>query len=200
MPTSTSRRTSWNASRRPSEAPLPGAERAGRLVPDAQPAPAGEPLYLGVDPGLAATGWGLIDGGARVVACGTVRTSPGPPAPRLLRIVDELRAVLAEHPVEEAALEELFAGRNASSVIGVAQARGAVLAALASLGIPVHEYKPAQVKAVLTGYGMATKAQVTRMLALQAPVPGRLDDHAADAVAIAICHARSRRLHRLVAT
>ncbi|HZV51290.1 MAG TPA: crossover junction endodeoxyribonuclease RuvC [Candidatus Dormibacteraeota bacterium] len=174
-------------------------DRVGRLRSGAEPARGG-PLYLGVDPGLAATGWGLIDDDTRVVACGTVRTSPGPAAPRLLRIVDELRSVVAAYPVGEAALEELFVGRNATSVIGVAQARGAILAALASAGVDVHEYKPAQVKAVLTGYGMATKAQMARMLSLQAPVPRRLDDHAADAVAIAICHARSRRLHRLVAT
>ena len=84
-------------------------------------------------------------------------------------------------------------GRNASSAIGVAQARGAILAALAAADIPVHEYKPAHIKATLTGYGMAGKAQMARMLALQG-VKHKMDDHAADAVAIAICHARSRRL------
>ncbi|HLH67719.1 MAG TPA: crossover junction endodeoxyribonuclease RuvC [Candidatus Dormibacteraeota bacterium] len=173
----------------------------GRLRPEAGPVGASTGLrYLGIDPGLAATGWALVDGGARVVACGTIRTGPGAAGPRLLRIVDELRSVLAANPVDEAAMEELFAGRNASSVIGVAQARGAILVTLASAGIAVHEYKPAQVKAVLTGYGMATKVQMVRMLSLQVPVPSRLDDHAADAVAVAICHARSRRLHQLVAT
>ena len=150
-------------------------------------------LLLGIDPGLAATGWGLIDGGHRVVACGTFRTLPGPASPRLLQIVTELAGVLGSHPVAEAALEELFMGRNATSAIGVAQARGAILAALAAADVPVHEYKPAHIKATLTGYGMAGKAQMARMLALQG-VKHKMDDHAADAVAIAICHARSRRL------
>lgn len=155
-------------------------------------------LLLGIDPGLAATGWGLLDDGAEVAGCGTIRTSPGPAGPRLLQIVDELRAVLAAHAVREAALEELFVGRNATSVIGVAQSRGAILALLAAAAIPVFEYKPSQVKAGLTGYGMADKAQMARMLSLQVAAPGRLDDHAADAIAIALCHARSRRLRRLV--
>jgi crossover junction endodeoxyribonuclease RuvC len=129
-----------------------------------------------------------------VAACGTVKTVPGASGPRLLHIVDEIRAVLAGHPVREAALEELFMGRNATSAIGVAQARGALLVVLTAAGIPVFEYKPAQVKAALTGYGMADKAQMARMLALQVATGARLDDHAADALAIALCHARSRRL------
>src|SRR5215471_8352163 len=155
-------------------------------------------LLLGIDPGLAATGWGLLDESGRATACGTLRTSPGPPGPRLLHIVTELRAILGAHRVTEAALEELFMGRNATSVIGVAQARGAVLATLAAAGLPIYEYKPAQVKASLTGYGMADKAQMARMLALQVRTGVRLDDHAADALAVALCHARSRRLRAMV--
>jgi crossover junction endodeoxyribonuclease RuvC len=151
-------------------------------------------LCLGVDPGLAATGWGLIDQDQRLLACGTLRTPPGPAAPRLLSIVEGVQEVLASYAVGEAALEELFMGRNATSAIGVAQARGAILVALATAGIPVHEYKPAQVKATMTGYGMADKAQMARMLALQGVDRGDMDDHAADAVAIALCHARARRL------
>ena len=150
-------------------------------------------LLLGIDPGLAATGWGLLDETGRAAGCGTVKTVPGPAGPRLLQLVTEIRAVLASHRVGEAALEELFMGRNATSAIGVAQARGAILVALTAAGIPVFEYKPSQVKAALTGYGMAGKAQMARMLALQG-VKHKMDDHAADAVAIAICHARSRRL------
>jgi crossover junction endodeoxyribonuclease RuvC len=151
-------------------------------------------LFLGVDPGLAATGWGLIDQDQRLLACGTLRTPPGPAAPRLLSIVEGVQEVLASHAVGEAALEELFMGRNATSAIGVAQARGAILVALATAGIPVHEYKPAQVKATMTGYGMADKAQMARMLALQGVDRRDMDDHAADAVAIAVCHVRARRL------
>ncbi|HEY4027412.1 MAG TPA: crossover junction endodeoxyribonuclease RuvC [Candidatus Dormibacteraeota bacterium] len=155
-------------------------------------------LLLGIDPGLAATGWGVLDQSGRAAACGTVKTAPGSAGPRLLHIVTELRAILAAHPVGEVALEELFMGRNATSVIGVAQARGAVLVTLAAAGLPVFEYKPSQVKASLTGYGMAGKAQMARMLALQVRAGERLDDHAADALAIALCHARSRRLRSIV--
>jgi crossover junction endodeoxyribonuclease RuvC len=159
---------------------------------------AGMTLLLGIDPGLAATGWGLLDAGGCAAGCGTVKTSPGPPGPRLLHIVSELRAILAGHRVGEAALEELFMGRNTTSVIGVAQARGAILATLAAAGVPVYEYKPSQVKASLTGYGMADKAQMARMLALQVRTGVRLDDHAADALAVALCHARSRRLRTIM--
>jgi crossover junction endodeoxyribonuclease RuvC len=159
--------------------------------------PAAPGLLLGVDPGLAATGWALLAPDSTVASWGTIRTAPGPAGPRLLQIVDELRAVLGSWTVEEAALEELFMGRNASSALGVAQARGVVLVTLAAAGVAVYEYKPSQVKAALTGYGMAGKAQMGRMLALQLRVEEGLDDHAADAVAIALCHSRGRRL-RLV--
>jgi crossover junction endodeoxyribonuclease RuvC len=155
-------------------------------------------LLLGIDPGLAATGWGLLDETGRAAGCGTVKTVPGPAGPRLLQLVTEIRAVLASHRVGEAALEELFMGRNATSAIGVAQARGAILVTLAAAGVPVYEYKPSQVKASLTGYGMAGKAQMARMLALQVRTDAKLDDHAADALAIALCHARSRRLRGMI--
>ncbi len=157
-------------------------------------------LLLGIDPGLAATGWGLLDEAGQAAGCGTVKTAPGPAGPRLVHIVSELRAVLAAHRVGEAALEELFMGRNATSVIGVAQARGAILATLTAAGVAVYEYKPSQVKASLTGYGMADKTQMARMLALQVRTTVRLDDHAADALAVALCHVRSRRLRTIVET
>jgi crossover junction endodeoxyribonuclease RuvC len=163
-------------------------------MPGVMPTDAGVGLLLGIDPGLAATGWGLIDRDHRVVGCGTFRTPPGPSAPRLLRIVRELQDVLASQTIAEAALEELFMGRNATSAIGVAQARGAILVALAGANIPVHEYTPAHIKATVTGYGGARKSQMARMLTLQGIRPPAMDEHAADAVAVAICHARSRRL------
>jgi len=151
-------------------------------------------LILGVDPGLAGTGFALLSGPDRVVACNTFNTSPGPDGARLLAIANHLRTLIAEHPPAEASLEELFMGRNATSAIGVAQARGAILAVLEECHIPVYEYKPSQVKMVLTGYGKADKMQIARMLAAQVRVPnGKVDAHAMDAIAIAVCHARSRR-------
>ena len=134
-----------------------------------------------------------------MLACGTIRTAPGPDGPRLSAITSALEGVLHAHPVAEAALEELFMGKNRTSVIGVAQARGVVLLALERAGIPCFEYKPALVKSVLTGYGAASKDQMARMLALQVGGAGKVDDHAVDAIAIAVCHARARRM-RLAAS
>jgi len=162
---------------------MPGAEANG--------------LILGIDPGLAGTGFALLSGSNLVLSCSTLVTSPGRDGARLLAITSHLRALLAEHPPSEASLEELFMGRNATSAIGVAQARGAILAVLEECGVPVFEYKPSQVKMVLTGYGNADKAQIARMLGAQVKVPeGRVDAHAMDAIAIAVCHARSRKMSR----
>jgi crossover junction endodeoxyribonuclease RuvC len=153
-----------------------------------------EGLILGVDPGLAGTGFALFAEPNVVLACSTVVTIPGRDGARLLTITNHLRALIAANPPSEASIEELFMGRNATSAVGVAQARGAILNVLEECGVPVFEYKPSQVKVILTGYGNADKAQIGRMLAAQVKLPeGRLDDHARDAVAIALCHARSRR-------
>ncbi|OLB92626.1 MAG: hypothetical protein AUI15_20660 [Actinobacteria bacterium 13_2_20CM_2_66_6] len=158
-------------------------------------------LILGVDPGLAGTGFALFAEPNLVLSCSTVVTIPGRDGARLLTITNHLRALLAEHPPAEASIEELFMGRNATSAVGVAQARGAILAVLEECGVPVFEYKPSQVKVVLTGYGNADKAQISRMLSAQVKLPeGKLDDHAKDAIAIALCHARSRRFTQSGAT
>ena len=134
-------------------------------------------LILGIDPGLAGTGFALLSGPGTVLSSTTVVTKPGPDGARLLMITKHLRELLAQSPPAEASLEELFMGRNATSAIGVAQARGAILMVLEECGIPVYEYKPAQVK-----------------------LPdGKLDAHALDAIAIAVCHARSRQFSRAAA-
>src|SRR5207249_5062082 len=158
-----------------------------------------EGLIVGIDPGLAGTGFALLAEPNRVVACGTVSTIPGREGPRLVAIANHLRALIAEHHPSEASLEELFMGRNATSAMGVAQARGAILAVLEECHIPVFQYKPSQVKIVLTGYGKADKSQIARMIAAQVKMPeGKIDEHARDAVAIAMCHLRSRRFSSAV--
>ena len=158
-------------------------------------------LIVGIDPGLAGTGFAVLAEPNNVIACGTVVTIPGRDGARLLTITNHLRALLAEHLPAEASIEELFMGRNATSAVGVAQARGAILTVLEEAGVPVFEYKPSQVKVILTGYGNADKAQISRMLAAQVKMPEtRLDDHARDAIAIAVCHARSRRFTRAIPT
>ena len=176
----------------PSPAPVNGAG-AVREVSPAGPAK----LILGIDPGLAGTGFALLSEPNLVLACSTVVTIPGRDGARLLKITNHLRALIAEHRPAEASIEELFMGRNATSAVAVAQARGAILTVLEECGVRVFEYKPSQVKVILTGYGNADKAQIARMLVAQVKVPeGRLDDHARDAIAIALCHARSRRFAR----
>src|SRR5260370_36777693 len=135
-------------------------------------------LLLRIDPGLAGPGFALLSGHGTVLSSNTVVTNPGPDGARLLAITRHLRALLAENPPGEASLEELFMGRNAPSAIGVAQARGAILAVLEECGIPVFEYKPSQCKIVLTGYGKADNHQIARMLAPQVNLPqGKLDLH-----------------------
>src|SRR5712671_3352831 len=172
------------------EKPQEGFQRGG-------PPSSLSPLILGIDPGLAGTGFALLSGPGTVLSSTTVVTTPGPDGARLLKITRHLRDLLAQNPPGEASLEELFMGRNATSAIGVAQARGAILMVLEECGIPVFEYKPAQVKIVLTGYGKADKQQIARMLGAQVALPeGKLDDHALDAIAIAVCHARSRQFSR----
>lgn len=155
---------------------------------------------LGIDPGLAATGYGLIESAGSVVAWGTIRTPPGPDGARLARIAERLEEILRSAPIGEASMEEMFVGRNASRAVGVAQARGIMLLLLERAGIPVYEYKPAQVKAALTGYGLADKRHIERMVRVQLGVEGTLDEHSADALAIALCHLRSRRLRRATGT
>lgn len=154
---------------------------------------------LGIDPGLAATGYALLAEDGRVTALGTVRTRPGPAGARLLEISSTVQRLVAAHGVGEAALEELFMGQNRTSFLGVAQARGAILCALEAAGVAVAEYKPSLVKSVITGYGAADKRQIARMLGAQVKITEPADDHALDAVAIALCHLRSRRLRSVAA-
>src|SRR5260370_12739635 len=130
-----------------------------------------EGLILGVDPGLAGTGFALFAEPNLVLACGTVVTIPGRDGARLLTITNHLRALIAENPPAEASIEELFMGRNSTSAVGGAQARGAILNVLEECGVPVYEYKPSQVKRILTGYGTPDKSQAGRILTLQRKRP-----------------------------
>lgn len=150
---------------------------------------------LGLDPGTATTGYGIIDaadGHLRVVAYGVVSTAAGEPAPeRLLSIFRQLNALLAEHKPDTAGVEQVFFGRNITTAIAVGQARGVLLLALAEAGVPVSEYSPPKVKEAVTGYGKAEKSQVQLMVRhlldlAETPQP----DDAADALAVAITHAQ----------
>lgn len=150
---------------------------------------------LGIDPGTATTGYGIIDVDADrydVVCYGVITTSPKLPTPeRLQSTYRQLAALLQQHQPDTAGVEQLFFGRNITTAIAVGQSRGVLLLALADSGVPVGEYSPPSVKESVTGYGNADKAQVQLMvrhlLALEeTPKP----DDAADALAVAITHAR----------
>ncbi len=150
---------------------------------------------LGIDPGLTRCGFGVVDvapnRSAKLVAVGVIRTDPGLPVEqRLLVIGDGLDALVAEHAPDRMAVERVFAQHNLRTVMGTAQAAGLVLERAARAGIPIGMHTPSEVKAAVTGYGNADKAQVTamvqRILRLTAP-PKPAD--AADALALALCHA-----------
>ena len=152
---------------------------------------------LGLDPGSRYTGYGLIEKrGSKLTALAFGRfTCPTAPLPeRLAFLAAELRRLLEDEKPAAAALETPFQGLNPRSLIVLAQARGALLAALAERGLPVREYSPAEVKAAVSGYGRAEKAQVEamvrRILGLGAK---RLSEDAADALAVAICCAQMTR-------
>jgi crossover junction endodeoxyribonuclease RuvC len=149
---------------------------------------------IGIDPGLASTGWGVVrfDGSRFLhIGHGVVKTDPETPLPQRLRIIHSaIKKLLTKYAPTEAGVEELFFSKNTSSAMQVAHARGVVLLALGERGIPVGCYSPQHVKQAVIGRGKADKDQVQRLVGVVlglAEVPG--PDHAADALAIAICHA-----------
>ena len=150
---------------------------------------------LGLDPGTATTGYGIIDvdrGELRLVAYGAILTPAGdPPERRLQSIFRQANDLINTYNPDRAAVEQLFFGRNITTALAVGQARGVLMLALANAGIPMSEYSPPKIKEAVTGYGKADKAQIQLMvrhlLDLQeTPQP----DDAADALAVAITHAR----------
>ena len=151
---------------------------------------------LGIDPGVAIVGFGLIEserGSVRMLQYGAVTTPAGLPlATRLVQIENDMTELIRQLKPDEIAIEELFFSKNITTGIAVAHGRGVILCTSERLGVPIYEYTPMQVKQAVVGYGLADKKQVMdmtkRLLKLKA-VP-RPDD-AADALAIAICHARS---------
>jgi crossover junction endodeoxyribonuclease RuvC len=149
---------------------------------------------IGIDPGTASCGYGIVhqsDGRLRAIDHGWWKTSARErPEVRLKTIFDGVAALVEEHRPDAVVLEESFVGADARTALSVGQARGAVMVAAASAGVECAEYPPARVKQVVCGYGRAEKQQVQRMvkviLGLRAdPTP----THAADALAVAICHA-----------
>ena len=161
-------------------------------------------LVIGIDPGTATTGFGLIrenlDGSLSLVEYGAILTPADMPMPqRLLELHHQLRKILLLHRPKSGAVEKLFFHRNVTTAISVGQGRGVVLLALAEAGLEVAEYTPLQVKQAVAGYGGADKNQVQQMVRAlldleHVPTP----DDAADALAIAICHVHSSKINALI--
>ena len=158
---------------------------------------------VGIDPGTAACGYGIVDergGRLRALDHGWWKTPAGErPELRLKTIFDRVGELIEQHDPGAVVLEESFVGVDARTALSVGQARGAVLVACASAGVECAEYAPARVKQAVCGYGRADKAQVQRMVKAilglaETPTP----HHAADALAVAICHALAPPLLRAV--
>ena len=162
-------------------------------------------LILGIDPGTAVTGFGVVRSSAgnthELIECGVIRTKPEQPlATRLREIAEGVREVIARHRPDAMAVEDVFYARNVRTTLVLGHARGVILLAGAEAGIPIHEYTPAEIKKAVVGTGAATKPQVQFMLAKllrlkSAPQPA----DAADGVAAALTCAMRLPFERAVA-
>jgi crossover junction endodeoxyribonuclease RuvC len=167
----------------------------------APPAPPANVRILGLDPGSRRTGFGIVecrDGQLTLLAQGCLDVSAAAPAARLRMIFEGLAALVGEHAPGEVAVERVFVSRNVDSALKLGQARGAALCAVPG-GVPVFEYAPRAIKLALVGSGGAEKFQVAHMVRVLLAVPGPLTADAADALAVAVCHAHARRLAALAA-
>jgi len=160
-------------------------------------------IVLGVDPGTAATGYGVVqeeNGELGLIAYGVITTPAGQPLPfRLQTIYRELRQLAELHRPDAGGVEKLFFSKNVRTAMSVGQARGVAMLALADAGLVLGEYTPLEIKQAVTGYGGADKHQVQEMVRAlldlsQVPRP----DDAADALAVAICHLHRLRLQSLL--
>ncbi len=160
-------------------------------------------LVLGIDPGIATTGYGLVreraDGDIEMVAYGAIQTPAHEELPaRLQQVYRAVRQLVETHHPDSAAIERLLFGKNVTTAMAVGQARGVTMLALADCGVAIAEYTPASIKQAVAGYGNAGKAQVQDMVRLllgldEVPRP----DDAADALAVAITHLHSARYQRM---
>ncbi len=161
-------------------------------------------LVLGIDPGTATTGYGLIreaaDGSLQAVSYGAILTPADMPMPdRLVSLYEQLDQVILLHRPDSSAVEKLFFQKNVKTALSVGQGRGVVLLALAQAKLPIAEYTPLEIKQAVTGYGGADKQQMQEMVRLLLGLEKRpKPDDAADALAVAICHLHSARLQNLI--
>jgi crossover junction endodeoxyribonuclease RuvC len=158
---------------------------------------------LGIDPGSVVMGYAVIDferGKLRYVASGCLRLATGALSRRLHCIYEEVSHLIREHEPAVAAVEEVFVSQNVASAIKLGHARGAAICAIAAAGLDVYEYAPTRIKQAVVGSGRADKTQVQQMVKVLLGLEGKLQSDAADALAVAICHAHGARLQgRMVA-
>ncbi|HDP69548.1 MAG TPA: crossover junction endodeoxyribonuclease RuvC [Actinobacteria bacterium] len=157
-------------------------------------------IILGLDPGLAVTGFGVINcegNKLKPISYGCIRTEANLPLPsRLERIFKDIEDIIEKYNPHQAAVEQLYFNSNARSAFAVGQARGAALLAIAKSKLDVSDYTPLQVKQAVVGYGRADKSQVQDMVKIILSMSERpKPDDAADALAVAICHAHSRKMN-----
>ena len=158
-------------------------------------------IILGIDPGTRITGYGIIDvegNRLRHVDNGIVKTRSSDPLPlRLKAIYDGLTVVLKEFSPEAVAIEQVFLAKNPKAALTLGHARGTAVIASVNLNLEVHEYSALQVKSAVVGYGHAAKRQVQHMVKTLLNLPEVAQEDAADALAVAICHANSRTLRQV---
>jgi crossover junction endodeoxyribonuclease RuvC len=157
---------------------------------------------LGIDPGSRITGFGLIDSDgrrSRHVASGCLRLPEGKLPVRLRAIFDGLSALIEEHAPAVVAIESVFLHRNADSALKLGQARAAAICATFAAGAEIHEYAPRAIKQAVVGIGHADKSQVAHMVGILLNHRKTLQADAADALAVALCHAHSRPLQQTLA-
>jgi crossover junction endodeoxyribonuclease RuvC len=153
---------------------------------------------LGIDPGSRITGYGIVDAGygkVAFVSCGVIKTTAGfPLANRLNEIFEGINEVIQLHNPEVAAVEDVFMSSNAGSALKLGQARGAAVVAAMQNGLGVTDYSAKKVKRAVVGYGQAEKGQIQRMIKVLLGLSAEPSSDAADALAVAICHANHQIL------
>jgi len=159
---------------------------------------------LGIDPGSQRTGYGVIEcgsGNSKPLAHGYIAAaaSGGSLNERLRRIFEGIQELIARHRPDEIAIEKVFVNRNVESALKLGHARGAALCAV-PMAMPVFEYTPRAVKLAVVGFGGAEKAQVAHMIRTLLTLEEKLSADASDALAVALCHAHTRRVHALTAS
>ncbi|MGD8323554.1 MAG: crossover junction endodeoxyribonuclease RuvC [Gammaproteobacteria bacterium] len=155
---------------------------------------------LGIDPGSQVTGYGIVDAGVRatqVVAWGSIRTR-GDHAQRLKDIFEAFDGIVREYQPAEIAIERVFLHRNADSALKLGQARAAALCGTFGVAADVHEYSPRHIKKAVVGTGSAEKSQVQQMIGMLLGIRESIQADAADALAVAVCHAHSRGTHAML--